>query len=70
MITMKTRELKIRYDYWLELIVLTLMAMGTVFVFSAGASVAGQYDWKRFLSWITAGSVLPPKIRLSPLRRI
>jgi cell division protein FtsW len=50
---MKTRELQIRYDYWLELIVLTLMAMGTVFVFSAGASVAGQYDWKRFYDFTT-----------------
>jgi len=50
---MKTQELKIQYDYWLELIVLTLMAMGTVFVFSAGASVAGQYDWKRFYDFTT-----------------
>jgi cell division protein FtsW len=55
---MKTRELQIRYDYWLELIVLTLMAMGTVFVFSAGASVAGQYDWKRFYDFTTLKQLL------------
>lgn len=58
MITMKTREMQIRYDYWLELIVLTLMAMGTVFVFSAGASVAGQYDWKRFYDFTTLKQLL------------
>lgn len=50
---MRFPELKIQYDYWLEVIVLTLMAIGTVFVFSAGASLAGQFDWKRFYDFTT-----------------
>jgi cell division protein FtsW len=55
---MRFPELKIRYDYWLELIVLALMATGTVFVFSAGASVAGQYDWKQFYDFGTLKQLL------------
>jgi cell division protein FtsW len=55
---MKTRDLKIQYDYWLEAIVLTLMAIGTVFVFSAGASVTGQYDWKRFYDFTSVKQML------------
>jgi cell division protein FtsW len=50
---MRIPELKIQYDYWLEVIVLTLMAIGTVFVFSAGASLNGQFDWKRFYDFTT-----------------
>jgi cell division protein FtsW len=55
---MKHLELKIRYDYWLELVTLTLMAIGTVFVFSAGANVSGQYDWKRFYEFTTLKQLL------------
>jgi len=55
---MKQLELKIRYDYWLELVTLTLMAIGTVFVFSAGANVSGQYDWKRFYEFTTLKQLL------------
>jgi cell division protein FtsW len=55
---MRFPELKIRYDYWLELIVLTLMAMGTVFVFSAGANISGQYDWKRFYDFTSLKQLL------------
>lgn len=50
---MKAIDLKIRYDYWLELVTLMLMAIGTVFVFSAGANVGGQYEWKRFYEFTT-----------------
>lgn len=50
---MRFPELKIQYDYWLEVIVLSLMAVGTVFVFSAGASLSGQFDWKRFYDFTT-----------------
>jgi cell division protein FtsW len=55
---MKAVEFKIRYDYWLELITLTLMAIGTVFVFSAGANVGGQYEWKRFYEFTTLKQLL------------
>ena len=52
------REVKIRYDYWLELVTLTLMAIGTVFVFSAGANVGGHYEWKRFYEFTTLKQLL------------
>ncbi len=45
---MNSKRYKVHTDYLIELAVLLLMATGTVFVFSAGATVSGQYDWKRF----------------------
>ena len=38
----------IQYDFWIEAIVLLLMATGTVFVYSAGASVNPQTDLSHF----------------------
>lgn len=39
---------QIRTDRWIESIVILLMAIGTVFVYSAGATVTGGYDLSRF----------------------
>lgn len=44
----KPRDRMIEYDFWIEAVVLLLMATGTVFVFSAGASVNPQADLSRF----------------------
>jgi cell division protein FtsW len=55
---MRIPEPKIQYDYWLEVVVLTLMAIGTVFVFSAGASLSGQFDWKRFYDFTTGKQLI------------
>jgi cell division protein FtsW len=55
---MRIPELKIQYDYWLEVIVLTLMAIGTVFVFSAGASLGGQFDWTHFYDFTTGKQLI------------
>lgn len=38
----------IQYDFWIEAVVLLLMATGTVFVYSAGASVNPQTDLSHF----------------------
>ncbi len=35
-------------ERWIESVVITLMAIGTVFVYSAGATVTGGYDLSRF----------------------
>jgi cell division protein FtsW len=42
----KLRELSC--ERWIESIVIVLMAIGTVFVYSAGATVTGGYDLSRF----------------------
>lgn len=49
----KIRKMKplwraIEYDFWIEAVVLLLMATGTVFVYSAGASVNPQSDLSHF----------------------
>lgn len=40
-------------DYWIEIVVLLLMATGTVFVYSAGATVQGQLDLSKFFNYTT-----------------
>ena len=50
---MSLQESKIRYDRLIETVVLLLMATGTVFVFSAGATVSGDYDLSRFYNVTT-----------------
>lgn len=41
------------YDRIIETVVLLLMATGTVFVFSAGATVSGDYDLSQFYNFTT-----------------
>jgi cell division protein FtsW len=43
----------IRYDRIIETVVLLLMATGTVFVFSAGATVSGDFDLSQFYNFTT-----------------
>ena len=50
---MSLQESKIRYDRLIETVILLLMATGTVFVFSAGATVSGDYDLSRFYNVTT-----------------
>lgn len=45
-------------DYWLEIVVLLLMATGTVFVYSAGATVDQQLDLSRFYEFTTLKQLL------------
>lgn len=45
-------------DYWLEVVVLLLMATGTVFVYSAGATVDQQLDLSRFYEFTTLKQLL------------
>ncbi|MBC8378933.1 MAG: cell division protein FtsW [Planctomycetes bacterium] len=45
---MRSESIQIKLDRVIELAVLLLMATGTVFVFSAGATVSGEYDLVRF----------------------
>lgn len=54
----KKKLITIRYDYSIEMLVVLLMAIGTVFVFSAGASVSGEYEWKRFYDFTTLKQLL------------
>ena len=42
-----------RFSFAAEIVVLTLMAVGTVFVFSAGASVKSDYSLKEFYNFTT-----------------
>ncbi|MCI0498595.1 MAG: putative lipid II flippase FtsW [Planctomycetales bacterium] len=50
---MSITESKIHYDRIIETVVLLLMAIGTVFVFSAGATVRGGYDLSQFYNFTT-----------------
>jgi cell division protein FtsW len=50
---MSIQEPTIRYDRIIETVVLLLMATGTVFVFSAGATVSGDYDLSQFYNMTT-----------------
>ncbi|MHC4988807.1 MAG: FtsW/RodA/SpoVE family cell cycle protein [Planctomycetota bacterium] len=50
---MSIEEPTIRYDRIIETVVLLLMATGTVFVFSAGATVSGDYDLSQFYNMTT-----------------
>ncbi|MHC4291760.1 MAG: FtsW/RodA/SpoVE family cell cycle protein [Planctomycetota bacterium] len=50
---MSLNESTIRYDRVIETVVLLLMATGTVFVFSAGATVSGDYDLSQFYNSTT-----------------
>ncbi|MDH4202043.1 MAG: putative lipid II flippase FtsW [Phycisphaerae bacterium] len=50
---MSIKEPTIRYDRIIETVVLLLMATGTVFVFSAGATVNGDYDLSQFYNMTT-----------------
>ncbi|HEV58015.1 MAG TPA: hypothetical protein ENN87_11075 [Phycisphaerales bacterium] len=43
---------------WIEAVVLVLMALGTVFVFSAGASIGATYDLRHFYSFTTLRNML------------
>ena len=45
--------MSIKPDRVVETVVLLLMAIGTVFVFSAGATISGQYDLREFYSFTT-----------------
>lgn len=44
---------KIHYSRVIETVVILLMAMGTVYVFSAGATVSGTYDLSQFYNFTT-----------------
>ncbi len=46
-------ESKIRYDRVIETVVLLLMATGTVFVFSAGATLKGDFELNQFYNFTT-----------------
>ena len=50
---MSVSESKIRYDRVIETVVLLLMATGTVFVFSAGATLSGDFDLGQFYNFTT-----------------
>ncbi|MBL7215847.1 MAG: cell division protein FtsW, partial [Phycisphaerae bacterium] len=55
---MRFKLLQIQPDRIIELAVLLLMATGTVFVFSAGATVSGEYDLSRFYHFTTLKQVV------------
>jgi cell division protein FtsW len=50
---MRFEPVQLKPDRVIELAVLLLMATGTVFVFSAGATVTGEYDLSRFYDFTT-----------------
>ncbi|MBP8605724.1 MAG: cell division protein FtsW [Phycisphaerae bacterium] len=50
---MSITQSRIPYDRIIETVVLLLMAIGTVFVFSAGATVSGGYDLSQFYNVTT-----------------
>ena len=50
---MSLRKPIISYDRVIETVVLLLMAMGTVFVFSAGATLKGDFDLSQFYNFTT-----------------
>ena len=50
---MSVSEPKIRYDRVIETVVLLLMATGTVFVFSAGATLKGDFELNQFYNSTT-----------------
>ena len=50
---MSVSESKIRYDRVIETVVLLLMATGTVFVFSAGATLSGDFNLSQFYNFTT-----------------
>jgi cell division protein FtsW len=50
---MSVSEPKIRYDRVIETVVLLLMATGTVFVFSAGATLNGDFKLDQFYNFTT-----------------
>ena len=50
---MPLKESTIHYDRVIETVVLLLMATGTVFVFSAGATISGDYDLAQFYNFTT-----------------
>ena len=50
---MSESESKIRYDRVIETVVLLLMATGTVFVFSAGATLRGDFELNQFYNFTT-----------------
>ena len=51
--SMRLDSINIKLDRVIELAVLLLMATGTVFVFSAGATVSGEYDLSQFYNFTT-----------------
>ena len=50
---MNSEQSPIQLDRIIEVVVLLLMATGTVFVFSAGATISGQYDLSQFYTFTT-----------------
>ncbi len=52
-INMNSEVSKINHARVIEVAVLLLMATGTVFVFSAGATIGGQFDLSRFYTFTT-----------------
>ena len=50
---MSLEKSRIHYDRIIETVVLLLMATGTVFVFSAGATLNGDFDLSRFYDFTT-----------------
>lgn len=50
---MRLNQSKIHYSRMIETVVILLMAMGTVYVFSAGATVSGEYDLSEFYNFTT-----------------
>lgn len=55
---MRFESIQIKPDRVIELAVLLMMATGTVFVFSAGATVSGGYDLSRFYDFTTLKQVI------------
>ncbi len=55
---MRSKSVHIKLDRVIELAVLLLMATGTVFVFSAGATVSGEYDLVRFYNFTVLKQVV------------
>lgn len=55
---MRLNSMQFKPDRIIETTVLLLMATGTVFVFSAGATVSGEYDLSRFYTFTTLKQVV------------
>ena len=55
---MRSEFVHIKLDRVIEMAVLLLMATGTVFIFSAGATVSGEYNFSQFYNFTTLKQVV------------
>ena len=55
---MRSESIHIKLDRVIEIAVLLLMSTGTVFIFSAGATVSGEYDFSQFYNFTTLKQVI------------